>query len=164
MPLRGIVSSKKVVVTETTVTKQQDELDIVAITKLLDSKQKTTAALVQSNATMSSVALAVTRGVYDETNQFWKDISKNSKMIEKQLSEIEKLEADLNDRISKKRLVDEMENNTVVVDDNNVPSQLFATPRSSISSTTLLEVDSSNEKNNDNDNEDMVKEGPSMSY
>jgi hypothetical protein len=71
---------------------RENEMNIVAITKLLDSKQRTLASLVQQNATQTSVAIAVTNSMYDENNIFWKQVMQSAGQIAEQQQEIKKIE------------------------------------------------------------------------
>lgn len=74
---------------------RENEMNIVAITKLLDSKQRTLASLVQQNATQTSVAIAVTNSTYDENNIFWKQVMLSAGQIAQQQQEIQEIEKTL---------------------------------------------------------------------
>ena len=137
----GSVSSKKVVVTETTVTKARDEMEILSLTKMIDGKLKHHASLVEDKKTSSMIALQVTNGSYDENNVFWQDVRHNCTMLREIDEEIKSLQCTLNYRISKKRTADAM--NDSIDNSSKPPSRLFETPRSSVSLTTIC-VDNGN--------------------
>ena len=71
---------------------REQEMNVVALTKLLDSKQRTLASLVQQNATETSIALAVTQNTYSETNILWKRVLESTNQIDEQRRDITGIE------------------------------------------------------------------------
>lgn len=71
---------------------REQEMNVVALTKLLDSKQRTLASLVQQNATETSIALAVTNNTYSETNPLWKKVLESTNLIDQQRQDITGIE------------------------------------------------------------------------
>lgn len=142
---------------ETTITKE--EMAIRTIIIVLDSKQKSHSSMVQSNATFLTIALAGTNGVYDDQHTLWKRYNHNNNMIEKKMLEIQDLESKLERHICNKKMKGmEIE---IPIDCDPSP-RLFETPRSSLSSMTMLLDDSSNdEENEQEEHDDTVNEAQS---
>lgn len=133
-------SSKKIVtvaVADDRQNDQQNEMELVALSRLLESKQRSYATLAQSSVTLSTVALQVCKE-FDMNNQLWQNYMLNNNKMEKQLEEIQELEAKILERTNStkgKRL----KLTSDVDDDGDDVVVMYTTPRSSsLSSTSTL--------------------------
>ena len=104
---------------------RENEMNIFAMTKLLDSKQRTLASIVQQNATQTTVAIAVTNSTYDENNFFWKQVMQSALQIAQQQQEIKEIEKSLL-ACTEKRQQRDMEGVTILY-----PTPAASTPAAS---------------------------------
>ena len=138
IPKNVIVSNPTVTVTPVASVDNQRlvEMDLLALTRLLDSKQRSFSSLVQMSATDTSAALAMTRGTYDENHFMWKRVINTAVLMEKQRQEIQEIEAAILGRhTNRKRKIDS--NN----DDESVT--ILETPATLLPKTSTSSLDTS---------------------
>jgi hypothetical protein len=132
-------SHRKMVASTTTTSEdqKQDEMEIIALSRLLESKQRTYATLGQSNATLSTVALQVTKE-FDMQNPIWQQYIQGNALMQKQLEEIQELEAKLLDRTMSRKKAKVIHDTDGMKDDDDDGDAVFVytTPRSSLSSSS----------------------------
>ena len=127
--MTAVVENKKKVADD----QKRDEMEIIALSRLLESKQRTYATLGQSNATLSTVALQVSKQEFDMQNPVWQDYIQSTTLMRKLLEEIQELEAQLLERTTgssrkKSKVSDDGDGNDVEF--------VYTTPRSSMSTTS----------------------------
>lgn len=135
--MAAVVENKKKVADD----QKKDEMEIIALSRLLESKQRTYATLGQSNATLSTVALQVSKQEFDMQNPVWQDYIQSTTLMRKQLEEIQELEAQLLERTTgssrkKSKVSDDLDGTKDNDGDGNDVEFVYTTPRSSMSSTS----------------------------
>ena len=79
----------------------------MALSKLLDSKQKSMTSLIQKNSTVTNIAITITGGKYDVDNIMWKRVDASFAAMEFLQTEIHDTEEAILEHTQKKRKYDD---------------------------------------------------------